>query len=278
MKYLSSSPNKGFFSSLSPLGKVATVALLVNALGYFAYIAIIYSAAGLIVPLVIIGLITLIVVIICAIGWRWTPALVALVALITSISGLSQPYFPDDLQHPAVSGQFIPVVIILTSAIVAIVAGIIATVQNYRYPPGARVAPHGLNTILTAICGIVVGAIIVSFIVAANPQGSTSASSQSGGEPTVHMGVVNFDYNVVIVPKGSKLKLMNDGNYDHVIVNGAWDSNGNPRQATEPGAPVVNNLNINGATAAEIGPFNIAGVFHYYCSVHRGMNLTVVVQ
>ena len=27
-----------------------------------------------------------------------------------------------------------------------------------------------------------------------------------------------------------------------------------------------------------IGPFNTAGTFHLYCTVHQGMNLTVIVQ
>jgi plastocyanin len=30
--------------------------------------------------------------------------------------------------------------------------------------------------------------------------------------------------------------------------------------------------------AAVIGPFPIAGVYHIYCTLHQGMNLTIVVQ
>jgi len=36
-------------------------------------------------------------------------------------------------------------------------------------------------------------------------------------------------------------------------------------------------MNIN-AGSVEIGPFTTAGIYHIYCSVHVGMNLTVVVQ
>ena len=28
----------------------------------------------------------------------------------------------------------------------------------------------------------------------------------------------------------------------------------------------------------KIGPFTTAGIFHIYCTIHRGMNLTIVVQ
>ncbi|MEO6891967.1 MAG: hypothetical protein ABI456_20355 [Ktedonobacteraceae bacterium] len=119
---------------------------------------------------------------------------------------------------------------------------------------------------------------LVSFIAAANPQGATASNgTQSGGEPVAHMGITDFVQNVVLVPKGSKLKLTDDGQYTHIIQNGTWDASNTPKNATEPGAPAVNALTINNGSA-EIGPFNTAGIYHLYCTVHRGMNLTVVVQ
>jgi len=39
----------------------------------------------------------------------------------------------------------------------------------------------------------------------------------------------------------------------------------------------VDNVDIKGSDV-EIGPFNATGVFHIYCTLHRGMNLTIVVQ
>jgi plastocyanin len=53
--------------------------------------------------------------------------------------------------------------------------------------------------------------------------------------------------------------------------------NGVAKPAKEPGAPTVNNLQINGNNA-QIGPFNTAGTFHIYCSIHPGMNLTITVK
>ncbi len=47
----------------------------------------------------------------------------------------------------------------------------------------------------------------------------------------------------------------------------------------ENGAPVVNNMQFSGSDGSQtIGPFNTIGTFHLYCSVHPGMNLTVIVQ
>jgi hypothetical protein len=49
------------------------------------------------------------------------------------------------------------------------------------------------------------------------------------------MGVTNFDQNVVLVPKGSKLLLVDDGQYQHILANGTWEANGTPKRLTELG-------------------------------------------
>ena len=105
---------------------------------------------------------------------------------------------------------------------------------------------------------------------------SAGSSSSGGGEPTVHMGVSTFVQTSVDVPKGSKLMLIDDDAYVHLLSNGSW-VNGTAKPAKEPGAPTVNNLQINGNNV-EIGPFATAGTFHIYCSIHPGMNLMVIVK
>jgi plastocyanin len=81
----------------------------------------------------------------------------------------------------------------------------------------------------------------------------------------------------VLVPKGEKLLLVDDDSVEHIIQNGSWTQNGTPQSREEPRAPVVRNRDIKGGSAT-IGPFTTAGVFHLYCTIHRGMNLTIVVQ
>ena len=113
------------------------------------------------------------------------------------------------------------------------------------------------------------------------PSASSSTSNKgnttsSGNAPTVHMSSSNFVQPSVTVAKGSMLKLVDDGPYLHILQNGSW-VNGVPKTAAEPGAPTVNNLNVNG-TSVEIGPFTTAGTFHIYCTVHQNMNLTITVQ
>jgi len=90
------------------------------------------------------------------------------------------------------------------------------------------------------------------------------------------MSPTAFVQNVVLVPRGSKLLLVDDGNYDHVLQNGFWQGT-TPHNQIEPGAPTVQKRDINGGSF-EIGPFTTAGIYHLYCSIHVGMNLTIVVQ
>ncbi len=64
----------------------------------------------------------------------------------------------------------------------------------------------------------------------------------------------------------------------HIISNGMWE-NSTPKPQQEAGAPVVDKMMFNSSGQTQtIGPFNTAGTFHYYCSVHVNMNLTVNVQ
>jgi plastocyanin len=106
---------------------------------------------------------------------------------------------------------------------------------------------------------------------------STATSTTSNNQiPTVHMGVDDFLQSSITIPKGSKLQLVDDGPYVHVLFNGMWQNN-QIHIKTEPGAPTVNRLIVKG-NSVEIGPFSIAGTFHIICVVHPGMNLTITVQ
>ncbi len=107
--------------------------------------------------------------------------------------------------------------------------------------------------------------------------GSSSSGSSSGSTPMVHMCGNNFAQSSITISKGQSLSLVDDSSAPHTIANGSW-VNGSVQPKQEPGAPVVNNLQFNGNDSHTIGSFNTAGTFHLYCTVHPGMNLTVIVQ
>ncbi len=223
------------------------------------------------IALVLAAIITGIIV---ATRWRWSPLLGVLVYGV--MLALFIPILPYAISHPNETYMFALNVVFLALAVVGIGAGIGATVQNYRNVEHERRAPRRLGMSLSGLAGIVVGMLIVSLIVAVNPQAST-ASTNPNGEPVVHMALDHFVQNVVLVPKGSKLLIVDDGSVEHVLQNGMWDKDGTPHPGAEPGAPILRNVDITGGSR-EIGPFAIAGVYHLYCTLHQGMNLTIVVQ
>jgi len=115
----------------------------------------------------------------------------------------------------------------------------------------------GLLTILFAACTI-----------------RDSAAALAG--PTVHMGGADFLQKSVTLKKGESVNLVDDSSSPHIVVNGSWDGT-TQKPAQEAGAPTVK-LQFNGNDSSPMGPFNTAGTFHVYCTIHQGMNLEVIVQ
>jgi plastocyanin len=117
------------------------------------------------------------------------------------------------------------------------------------------------------------GALLAATIAAANPATGGNASTVAVG--AVHLGPVNFASSTVVVARGAVLHLVDDGDYTHIFRNGSWNGS-TARPEAEPGAPTVNDAMLSHGSL-DIGPFNSAGTFHIYCTIHPGMSLTVVV-
>ncbi|MGH2497450.1 MAG: cupredoxin domain-containing protein [Ktedonobacteraceae bacterium] len=117
----------------------------------------------------------------------------------------------------------------------------------------------------------------------ANTGGSTPTATNGGGGSggcagtSVHMSSSDFVQKCANITKGSMLTLIDDVQVLHIISNGMWDSSGNQVTTKEPGAPTVSDVNISGGQK-DIGPFNTAGTYHIFCSVHINMNLVVNVK
>jgi plastocyanin len=107
--------------------------------------------------------------------------------------------------------------------------------------------------------------------------GGTS-NSPSGGSSTVHMTGINFTESSITIPKGSTLTVVDDSSSPHILANGSW-MNGSPQGMHEQGMPsMMTNMQVMGNSSQPIGPFNTPGTYHLYCTIHPGMNLTVIVQ
>ncbi len=108
--------------------------------------------------------------------------------------------------------------------------------------------------------------------------GGTATSNST----LVHLGPTTFMPSSITIEKGEKIIFVNDGTAIHIIENGTWEHGGgtstfNARSYKEPGAPKVT-IQVSGGSSQTIGSFNAAGIFHVYCLVHPGMNLTVIVR
>jgi len=123
---------------------------------------------------------------------------------------------------------------------------------------------------------ILVALSLLTILTAASCGGAGGSSNSNS--PAVHMGNTTFLQSSVTISKGSSLNLIDDVAVLHLVSNGSW-VNGVAQPATEPGAPAVSNVQFNAAgQSMAIGPFNTAGTYHLYCSVHLNMNLTVIVK
>ena len=123
---------------------------------------------------------------------------------------------------------------------------------------------------------ILVGFLIFGFLTAMLSACSIYDEASVPQGPQAHMAGASFLETSVNVKKGDMLTLVDDATAQHIIKNGSWNGN-TPEPKTESGAPNVD-VTLNGNDSATIGPFNTAGTFQLFCTIHPGMNLTVNVQ
>ncbi len=144
---------------LAALGKLTVAALVGIAL------AVIYVLAAVVGQIDPMGLtfsgLPLIAAGVMLAGWRWTPALGALVGVLLLV--MIGPMAPFALADPG-SATFAPVLLVLALSAVAVALGISATVQNYRRAAADRRAPRWLAAALTGVAGLVLGAILIGMV------------------------------------------------------------------------------------------------------------------
>jgi plastocyanin len=123
---------------------------------------------------------------------------------------------------------------------------------------------------------ILVGFLVLSLLTVMLAACSIYDEATQPKGPEAHMAGASFIESSVNVKKGDMLTLVNNSTAEHIIKNGTWDGS-TPKPGTESGAPTVD-VTLNGNDSSTIGPFNTAGTFELYCTIHPGMKLTVKVQ
>jgi len=103
-----------------------------------------------------------------------------------------------------------------------------------------------------------------------------SSTSLLGNRAEVHLSYTTFTQSSVTIHKGGKITLVDDVAVPHAIANGTWYNN-SAQLLRETNAPLVD-VQLKGNDQHVIGLFATAGAYHLYCTIHQGMNLTVIVQ
>lgn len=197
--------------------------------------------------------------------WRWTPLLGTLFGTLV-IAGNSGPIIYD-LTRPASFHPFAFMVVAVAISIVMIIAGVAATVQNYRRAAWDRRAPRGLAAMLVGVVMLCVGAITVAAI----PQQAGAAVSPEvlAELPAITTPAFQFDVPDLKIRVGETVALRLD------------NTHGLPHSFDIDELNVHVQMPVGGSSLALFKPTQ-PGTYTYYCAVpgHReaGMVGTLVVE
>jgi len=166
----------------------------------------------------ILGLPALVVaVLIVATRRRWAPLLGVLYWILLIAANMrhlasDEWRIPHDLAHPEYFDTFAFTVVMLAVAVVGIVSGVSATIQNYRAPTAAemddarRQTPRWFPALLAALAGLALGAIVVAAIPRAAVGGGMS-DSELATLPALSAVRTGFDRGELRVKAGEVVAL-----------------------------------------------------------------------
>lgn len=128
---------------------------------------------------------------------------------------------------------------------------------------------------LGSVAGVILGALVIGLIT--QPSAAGGAGTARAETEVVHLGAATFAPDIVALHQGDTLTLIDDAPVPHTLTNGPWTAGNQPVPGVEPGAPILNNVDLNNNTVT-VGPFTSPRTYHIYCTVPSGMNLTIIVQ
>lgn len=229
---------------------------------------------GIIPPVLIVMIVYAICGVIVATGWRWAMLFPLVLCSLGIVADFSSGFPQYSLTHP--SANYVPFVLFVFSyplQLMVIGAAAVKLVQTLRHETPH--APEWMKPALGAVAGVMLGALLIGVIAQAPSAGG--APTRHAGTQTVHLAPTAFAPDIIALHKGDTLTIVDDAPVPHTINNGTWNSDNKPVPGVEPGAPVINNVQLNNNTVT-VGPFTSPGTYHLYCSIHPGMVLTVIVQ
>src|SRR5258707_3655503 len=209
-----------------------------------------------------------------ATGWRWAMLLPLVVCPLGIVADFASGFPEYTLTHPSSNAVAFGVFVLEYPLLALVIGGsVIKLVQTVRREPFH--APRGLSPALGAVAGLILGAFLIGTIAQA-PAAGGSATGQAGSA-TVHLTAARFAPDIVALHKGDRLIIVDDGPVPHTLTNGSCSADHPPLPGVEPGAALGNDVPLD-HQPVPTGPTTQPGTYHLYCTIHPGMNLTVVVQ
>lgn len=254
----------------SPLSMVVVVALLVVVA---ASIVAQVLTGGIIPPEMGFLVGALIGAGVLALPWRWSMTVPLILSVLLFVGPLTTGFPQYALSHPTDRVAFASLTVQYGMLILSAGACVILLVQARRGAPGQ--APGWTMSAVAAMAGITLGALLIGLV--AQPEGVSGVASTTAGTETVHLTSSAFAPNIIALHKGDTLTVVGDSPTPHILANGTWSASNQENPGAEAGAPTINNVQVNDNTVV-LGPFTTPGTYHIFCTVHPGMNLTVIVQ
>jgi plastocyanin len=249
---------------LAALGKLT--ALGVVGIG-LAFIYLQAARIGMIIPpLAVFSVISFVVAGVVAMGWRWAPLLGALWSVLI-VAGNSAEII-HSMSHPADVQGFAFTIFVLAMAAIGVVAGIAATVQNYR--GGERPTPRALAAGLALLAGLMVGAVMAASLAASGVNAGVSPETLAS-LPALKTVNFAFDQREIRAKAGETVALR--------LENG--DSEGHSFDIDQFG---VHAAMPSGEASVALFKPALPGTYTFYCAPHynkatgEGMKGTLIVE
>jgi plastocyanin len=106
---------------------------------------------------------------------------------------------------------------------------------------------------------------------------TSATSSTSTDGVTVNTGLLAFDPKTVTITKGQTVTWVGGDNITHVLVEGSYEVGGDGLRTKESDDKAFR-LNLSRKGQRVSHTYSTPGTFTYFCTIHHGMNGTVVVS
>ena len=110
--------------------------------------------------------------------------------------------------------------------------------------------------------------------------GSSKAAQSSPAKPGAAVGIplLSFTPDTVTIQAGQTVTWTNGNDISHVLVEGSYAVDKHTGLRTSESDDGAFSLKVDKKNDVVSHTYPRAGTFTYYCSIHKGMNATVVVR